>query len=84
MTNSAYRGVVTILSFFVAIALLFPSVLSNFGPTTVHVFAVLYFSIFTLDANSLTLGNGERFGVLNPRHKECLSEIRVWFIVVMG
>jgi hypothetical protein len=59
VTNSAFRGVVTIVSFFVAIALLFPSVLSNFGPTTVHIFAVLYFSIFTLDANSLTLGNGE-------------------------
>ena len=58
ITNSAYRGIVTAVSAFLALALLWPSQLSNLGAFATHSFAVLYISIFTLDANSLTLGNG--------------------------
>lgn len=57
VTNTAFRFIVTIISFFLILALYVKSILSKFGRTIFLIYALLFFACFILDTNQAVVGS---------------------------
>jgi len=58
VANTVYRSIISIFSLlFAAVYLFFSTPIDFLGPFFMSSFAFIYFSIFSLDANSLSIGN---------------------------